>query len=131
VGLGLGSGLGEKCFPRFRIAHYNAIYLSSYLLCYSTGRRRCANAAVAAEPKERLAITKKSAGERTEFEIDGTLFKLFAMYETTNAHGCAIIACAYYDMEMAAALGYDIEVIMLFLMPKFTCSLLLFNHLLF
>ncbi len=51
---------------------------------------------VAAEPKEGLAISKKAAGERTEFEIDGTLFKLFAMYETTNAQGCAIIACAYY-----------------------------------
>jgi len=53
------------------------------------------------------------------------------MYETTNAQGCAIIACAYYDMEMAAALGYEIEVIMLFLLFKFTRSLLLFNHILF
>ncbi len=34
------------------------------------------------------------------------------------------------DMEMAAALGYDIEVIMLFLLFKYTRSLLLFNRLL-
>jgi hypothetical protein len=55
--------------------------------------------------------TKQTNGPKPgdQFERQGTLWQLFRMYETITDQGSNTIACAYFDVETAAALGQDYD----------------------
>jgi energy-converting hydrogenase Eha subunit C len=74
-------------------------------LIFTTHRRRQSRATALSPQRIREEIAPNA-----EFESGGTLFRLFDMYETCNASGETIIACAYYDVHVAESLGHDLQV---------------------
>ena len=74
-------------------------------LIFTTHRRRQSRATALSPQRIREEIAPNA-----EFESGGTLFGLFDMYETCNASGETIIACAYYDVHVAESLGHDLQV---------------------
>ena len=74
-------------------------------LILTTHRRRQSRATALSPQRIREEIAPNA-----EFESGGTLFRLFDMYETCNASGETIIACAYYDVHVAESLGHDLQV---------------------
>ena len=74
-------------------------------LIFTTHRRRQSRATAVSPQRIREEIAPNA-----EFESGGTLFRLFDMYETCNASGETIIACAYYDVHVAESLGHDLQV---------------------
>ena len=96
--------------------HYNALftlkpnkqstYPNQLWYLFNIHHRRRQSRATALSPQ----IIREEIAPNAEFESGGTLFRLFDMYETCNASGETIIACAYYDVHVAESLGHDLQV---------------------
>ena len=41
------------------------------------------------------------------FEVDGTTYQLFRMYETVGEDGKSNVACAYFEKELALSMGLE------------------------